>query len=85
MDEIVNQKLEFDKIRELLIDKAYSAGAKKALSELMPSDNREEVEKLLQETSEAEHVILTATSFPVTAFDSVNEELSRLRARARRS
>ena len=82
MDEIVNQKLEFDKIRELLIDKAYSAGAKKALSELMPSDNREEVEKLLQETSEAEHVILTATSFPVTAFDSVNEELSRLRARA---
>ena len=82
MDEIVNQKLEFDKIRELLIDKAYSAGAKKALSELMPSDNREEVEKLLQETSEAEHVILTATSFPVTAFDSINEELSRLRARA---
>ncbi len=82
MDEIVNQKLEFDKIRELLMEKAYSRDAKEAIRELMPSDSREEVEALLQETSEAEHVIMTCTTFPITAFDTVSEELSRLRANA---
>lgn len=79
MDEKVFIKLEYDRIRERLSDFAVSDLGKKACTKLIPETDLEAINKLLEETSEAEHITLTAVSYPLVGFDDVTDEISRLK------
>ena len=79
MDEKVFIKLEYDRIRERLSDFAVSDLGKKACTKLIPETDPEAINKLLEETSEAEHITLTAVSYPLVGFDDVTDEISRLK------
>ncbi len=53
MEEKVLKKLEFDKIREMLADRAASAMGKELCRALVPSTDLWEIKRMLQETDEA--------------------------------
>ena len=53
MEEKVLKKLEFDKVREMLADRAASAMGKELCRELVPSTDLWEIKRMLQETDEA--------------------------------
>ena len=80
MEERVYQKLGFDKIREMLRARTLSQPGAQLAMELEPSAQPDVVENLLQETAEAEHISLAAVSYPMSGFEDIKEELSRLRA-----
>ncbi len=82
MEERVYQKLGFDKIREMLRARTLSQPGAQLAMELEPSAQPDVVENLLQETAEAEHISLAAVSYPMSGFEDIKEELSRLRAGA---
>ena len=79
MDEKVYAKLEYDRIRERLSAFAVSDLGKKASLKLVPETDPEIINKLLEETSEAEHITLTAVSYPLVGYDDVTDEISRLK------
>ena len=82
MEERVYQKLGFDKIREMLRARTLSQPGAQLAMELEPSPQSAVVENLLKETSEAEHISMAAVSYPMSSFEDIKEELSRLRAGA---
>ena len=82
MDERVFQKLGFDKLRERLCGLTLSEPGAALARALQPSAEREAVEALLAETAEAEHLSLAAAAYPMSGFDDLKAELSRLRAGA---
>ncbi len=82
MDERVFQKLGFDKLRERLCGLTLSEPGAQLARALQPSADREAVAALLAETAEAEHLSLAAAAYPMSGFDDLKAELSRLRAGA---
>ena len=82
MDERVYQKLGFDKIRELLKEQTLSQPGAKLALHLEPSSAFMDVNTLLCETAEAEHISISSASYPMIAFSDIREELGRLRAGA---
>ena len=79
MDERVLIKLGFDKVREMLSACALSELGRKAALSLVPVAEKEAAAALLEETKEAEHLSIALASLPITSFDDVGAELSRLR------
>ncbi len=82
MDQKVLRKLEFDKIRERLAERALSDPGRAAALNLMPKTNTAAVKRLQTETLEAESVMMRAASSPMSGFSDITGELARLKAGA---
>ncbi|MCG0238487.1 MAG: endonuclease MutS2 [Firmicutes bacterium] len=65
MDERVLRTLEFDKIRERLVEKAATRMGKELCASLMPSTKMLEVRHRLRETSEARALLRSGSSIPL--------------------
>jgi hypothetical protein len=77
MNEKVISKLEFDKIRERLAERALSdPGRDKALA-VMPSGDYAQVKRLQAETLEAESVLMRAAATPMSGFADISAEVAR--------
>lgn len=81
MDIKVFKKLEFDKILHMLCEQTLSSNGKEAALSLKPKADILGANKLLEETLEAESVLMRAGS-PVTSFDDITKETMRLKAGA---
>ncbi len=79
MDERVYTKLGYDAVRQMLAGCTLSAPGREAALALVPETEESAADALLEEAKEAEHGILAAPSLPVTSFDDVKNELTRLR------
>ncbi|MCR5201799.1 MAG: endonuclease MutS2 [Lachnospiraceae bacterium] len=79
MNDKVLKTLEFDKIRDMLTEKAYSEPAKKMCSELKPSTEKEIIDKNIKETSDALTHMLTHGELSFSTVDDVRDEINRLK------
>jgi DNA mismatch repair protein MutS2 len=82
MDQRVFSKLEFDKIREKLAERAVSEPGRIAALSLTPRTNASKVKRLQAETLEAESVMMRAASSPMSGFSDIAGELARLKTGA---
>jgi DNA mismatch repair protein MutS2 len=82
MDQRVLKKLEFDKIRDRLAERAMSAPGRAAAQALMPKTNAAAVKRMQAETLEAESVMMRAAMSPMSGFSDIAGELARLKAGA---
>ena len=70
--------LEYDVILKMLGEKTVSDAGRTLAESLMPSADPEEVKRLMEETKEAETLLLRQTAYPVSSFDNPAGELKRL-------
>ncbi len=82
MDQKVLSKLEFDKIRGMLAERALSDSGKEAALQIKPQTTVRATRTLLEETLEAESVLMRAASSPISSFSDISSELARLKAGA---
>ncbi len=82
MNEKVFAKLEFDKILNMLSEKALSGPGRITALNLRPEKSCEAVARLQSETLEAEGVLMREPACPVCAFSDISSELKRLKADA---
>ena len=82
MNEKVIAKLEFDKIRGRLAERALSDPGKEKALALKPSTDYAHIQRLQGETLEAESVLMRAAATPMSAFSEVSAEIARLKAGA---
>jgi len=82
MDKKVLQKLGFESILNMLLDCALSECGKAAALHLMPQTNPASVKMLVEETIEAESALMRLAASPITGFEDITAELSRLKAGA---
>lgn len=82
MDNRVFEKLEFDKILDMLADKALSDPGKQAAKALRPEKAMQRVLRLQAETLEAESVMMREPSLPISSFSDISSETLRLKAGA---
>ncbi|MGL4779495.1 MAG: endonuclease MutS2 [Bacteroidales bacterium] len=75
----IEQKIGFDKIRQLLKDKCLSSLGEEQVSLMSFSSNFEEVKQKLEETSEMIRIIQEEDEFPANYFFDVRPALSRIR------
>lgn len=72
MNEKTLRVLEYPKILRLLDDKIVSELGRKHLQQLEPSNEKEEVEYMLKETSEAQGILFKRGSFPLSNVSDVS-------------
>lgn len=77
MDSSVCKTLEYPKILTLLAGKAGSVMAKEIALDLTPTAEREEVERRLQETTEARDVLIAAASVPLGGIRDIRAAMKR--------
>ncbi len=82
MDQKVLTKLEFDKIRERLASAALSNSGKEAALGLEPQTTAAATRNLLNETLEAESVLMRTAHSPMSGFSDISMEIMRLKAEA---
>lgn len=82
MNEKVIVKLEFDKIRNRLAERALSDPGKQKALALGPSTDFVQIQQLQAETLEAESVLMRAAATPMSAFSDISAEVARLKAGA---
>ncbi len=82
MDKKVLAKLEFDKILNMLADKTLSDSGSTAALSLTPQKNVSDARQLIEETLEAESVLMRTASSPVSGFEDISAEILRLKAGA---
>lgn len=82
MNNKVFSKLEFDKIRERLADKALSVPGRDAALSLKPKSSPKAVRQLQAETLEAEGLQMRQEISPMTGFSDIAAEAARLKAGA---
>ena len=82
MNDRVFEKLEFDKILNMLSDKALSDPGRQAAKVLRPEKTMQRVLRLQAETLEAESVIMREPSLPISSFSDISSETLRLKAGA---
>ncbi len=82
MDQKVFNKLEFNKILKRLADAALSNSGKEAALALQPQTTASGTRNLLNETLEAESVLMRAVHSPMSGFSDISMEIMRLKAEA---
>lgn len=70
--------LEYDVVLRMLGAKTVSDAGRALAEELMPTGDPQEAARLMEETKEAETLLLRQTAYPVAAFDTPAGELKRL-------
>ena len=82
MNEKVISKLEFNKIRERLAERALSYPGHDRALKVTPSTDYAQVKRLQEETLEAESVLMRAAATPMSGFADITAEVARLKAGA---
>ena len=82
MDKKTLVKLEFDKIRIRLAEHTVSQSGSAAALALLPDVHTGSVKQLLEETLEAESVLMRSASSPISGFEDIAPQLARLKAGA---
>ena len=82
MDKRVLKKLEFDKILDMLAEKALSDPGRDAALALKPSTDIAGVQHLQSETLEAEGILMRQPSSPMQSFSDISAEVARLKTGA---
>ncbi|MDD5018328.1 MAG: endonuclease MutS2, partial [Eubacteriales bacterium] len=82
MDSKVLLKLEFDKIQEMLSEKALSEPGRQAALVLMPQKSAAAVKNMQCETLEAESILMREAASPMSGFSDIASEIARLKAGA---
>lgn len=72
--------LEFDKIRNMLVNEAVTQGAKQRAEELLPVDTLFKAEALQEETAEAESFIIKKGAPPISPIGEVKGSVTRAEA-----
>ncbi len=75
----MEQKLSFDKIRELVAAETTNRLAERMVGEMSFSSDKAVVEEQLRQTDEFRQILLMENSFPSQDFYDLSEELARLR------
>ena len=75
----MEQKLSFDKIRELVAAETTNALAERMVGEMAFSPNHERIERELKQTEEFRQILLMENAFPSQDFIDLSEELTRLK------
>ena len=75
----MEQKLSFDKIRELVTAEATNRLAERMVAEMTFSSNAERIGRDLRQTDEFRQILLMENSFPSQDFIDLSEELTRLK------
>ncbi len=75
----MEQKLSFDKIRELVAAETTNPLARRMVDEMAFSSNFDRVERELHQTEEFRQILLMENSFPSQDFFDLSEELTRLK------
>ena len=78
MNDKVLSKLEFDKIRERLAERALSDPGRDRSLAIKPSTDYAQVKRLQGETLEAESVLMRAAATPMSGFANIAAEVARL-------
>lgn len=78
MNELSSKKLEFTKIKEQLISFTMSAGGQALAEQHQPSTDEGTVREWLTETAEADALLRTGTSVPLSAMEGIVPLLSKL-------
>lgn len=82
MDKKVLAKLEFDKILNMLAAETLSESGRAAALSLIPQNKMADVRRLIDETLEAESVLMRMASSPISGFEDISAEILRLKAGA---
>ncbi len=80
MDKKSLEVLEFDKIRAALLNEAVTQGAKTRIEELLPECDKYLVEKMQQETAEAESLAIKKGSPPISPIGAIKGSVMRAEA-----
>ncbi len=75
----MEQKLSFDKIRELVAAETTNELAERMVGEMAFSQNHERIERELKQTEEFRQILLMENAFPSQDFIDLSEELTRLK------
>lgn len=78
MNEKALQRLEYDKIKEKVMDYALSYVGKKHVEQMMPMDAVKVVRSRLDETAEAKNILQNGASVPIPALEGMEKILSLL-------
>ncbi|MBQ3274663.1 MAG: endonuclease MutS2 [Christensenellaceae bacterium] len=70
--------LEFDRILEMASEKTVSEKGREAMLSLQPVFTSAEASLLMEQTKEAESIIVGRPSYPMVSFSSISSELARL-------
>ncbi|MGG4453283.1 endonuclease MutS2 [Brevibacillus porteri] len=78
MNEKALQRLEYDKIKEKVMEYALSYAGKKHVEQMMPIDSVKVVRSKLDETAEAKNILQNGASVPIPALEGMEKILSLL-------
>ncbi|QDS33272.1 endonuclease MutS2 [Brevibacillus brevis] len=78
MNEKTLQRLEYDKIKEKVMEYALSYAGKKHVEQMMPMDSVKVVRSKLDETAEAKNILQNGASVPIPALEGMEKILSLL-------
>lgn len=78
MNEKALQRLEYDKIKEKVMEYALSYAGKKHVEQMMPMDAIKVVRSKLDETAEAKNILQNGASVPIPALEGMEKILSLL-------
>ncbi|MFG0215657.1 DNA mismatch repair protein MutS [Brevibacillus porteri] len=78
MNEKTLQRLEYDKIKEKVMEYALSYAGKKHVEQMMPMDSVKVVRSKLDETAEAKNILQNGASVPIPALEGMGKILSLL-------
>ncbi|TQK74571.1 MutS2 family protein [Brevibacillus sp. AG162] len=78
MNEKALQRLEYDKIKEKVMEYALSYAGKKHVEQMMPMDSVKVVRSKLDETAEAKNILQNGASVPIPALEGMEKILSLL-------
>ncbi|MCM3143430.1 DNA mismatch repair protein MutS [Brevibacillus sp. MER 51] len=78
MNEKALQRLEYDKIKEKVMEYALSYAGKKHVEQMMPMESVKVVRSKLDETAEAKNILQNGASVPIPALEGMEKILSLL-------
>ncbi|MFA4132148.1 MULTISPECIES: DNA mismatch repair protein MutS [unclassified Brevibacillus] len=78
MNEKALQRLEYDKIKEKVMEYALSYAGKKHVEQMMPIDSAKVVRSKLDETAEAKNILQNGASVPIPALEGMEKILALL-------
>lgn len=83
MDDRVLKILGYDKIKEMLADCAISERGAAAARALLPATERQEAERLMAQTKEAESISISNAAHPMMGFDEFERGTDAPQSRSR--
>lgn len=74
--------LGYNSVRQMVAEKTTASPGKTLALKMEPAKTLREAQKLMNETREAESILISKPSFPLAPYDDIGNELARLRGQA---